>query len=351
MNTPFDSTNFSMLSEIYRLINELYILLNKDPISPRKGRFDNKLSLSELQQETDYSCNFGTMEFSQRFKIVNKLGTQAHRKFGSIYLVEDTATGKKGVLKAVGKSKENSIVLERLKHEASFHFDRIGLPQVLATYDSETEFMMVRNFVEAEPLDLVWNGVRKRDRHGFLVAVLEQLIPLLNHLRDMGIVHCDLKPGNILVDTDRNVHLIDFGLSLRQATPDERTILFPLGFAAPELLLNRLHLVDHRTDYFALGIVLWRLYAGKLPLTHPNPSIFTNLQLTHPLPECSDVPRKVQKVLEKLSAKYAFKIPPNRLPQTEVDDSLRNGMAMRYDSLELFLDDFRSARTSNWFTR
>lgn len=291
------------------------------------------------------------MDIADQYRILEKMGQQARRKFGSVYLVEDTTSGKRGVLKAVGKSDENKVLVERLRHEASFDFSFPGLPQILDVYESDSELMLVRSYVDATPLDEVWKTIGKRERHSFLVQVLEGLAPLLNHLKEQHIVHCDLKPGNILVGRDGSVHLIDFGLSLRQGQIDERSILFPLGYAAPELLLNRLHLVDHRTDYFALGIVLWRLYAGKLPLTHPNPSIFTNLQLTHPLPESSDVPRKIQKLLEKMAAKHAFNIPPNRLPADEVDACLREGMLARYDDLQTFIEAFIAAGSSNWFTR
>ncbi|MFN5845526.1 MAG: protein kinase domain-containing protein, partial [Flavobacteriia bacterium] len=138
------------------------------------------------------------------------------------------------------------------------------------------------------------------------------------------------------------VSLIDFGLALRTFEPNKRSTLFPLGFAAPELILNRLDLVDQRTDLYALGIVIWRLYDGKLPLTHPNPSVFTNLQLTHPLPESDKLPKGLHNLLQKLSAKHQFKTAPNLMDNQAVLAGLKEGMDQRYSELSVFIEEFRS---------
>jgi len=136
---------------------------------------------------------------------------------------------------------------------------------------------------------------------------------------------------------------LDFVLSIRSSHVEEnrqRKLLFPLGYAAPELLLNHLDIVDQRTDIFALGIVIWQLYAGSLPLVHPNPSVFTNLQLTHPLPEHSEISKKIYLVLFKMANKHQFKIPPNKMDQQEVNRLLVTGMDVRFDSIEEVIDAF-----------
>lgn len=291
------------------------------------------------------------MKISDAYTIISPLGKNQRRKFGSLYLVENKTTKEKGVLKAVQKSKNAVIATERLKAETTFTFNFSGLPKILDVFETESEMLIVRNYIEAVTLDKRFNEIKKRERHTFLCEVLRQLGQLLNHLHEMGIYHCDLKPGNILIDSEEKVHLIDFGLALRKSKGTERKLLFPLGYAAPELLLNQLNLVDHRTDYFALGITLWRLYAGKLPLTHPNPSIFTNLQLTHPLPESYEIPTKIQKVLEKMCVKHAFKLPPNTMKSEDVYPLLQSAMQDRYGNYERFLCDFKLARKKGLFTK
>jgi serine/threonine protein kinase len=114
-----------------------------------------------------------------------------------------------------------------------------------------------------------------------------------------------------------------------------------LGFAAPELLLNRLSIVNQSTDIYALGILIWRLYTGELPLTHPNPSIFTNLQLTHPLPNDSSIPKRLFPILEKMTVKHQFQLPPNKMGRNEVDELLSKAMLQRYTNLTEVLNDIQ----------
>lgn len=289
------------------------------------------------------------MELSQKFKIVQRLGSQHNRKFGDVFLVADSLNRKKGVMKALKKEVGSETIFNRLLHEGTFDFDFPGLPKTIEAYNSENEYILIREYIEGVTLDKAWQNTKRRDRYDFLKDVLTQLSVILNQLKAFSIVHCDIKPSNILISPDGQVHLIDFGMALRTDSPDSRETLFPLGYAAPELLLNRLHLVDHRTDYFALGVLIWKLYAGKLPLTHPNPSIFTNLQLTHPLPESSDVPNKIYPLLEKLSAKHRFLIPPNKMNHEDVDKGLAKGMDSRYSEINEFIHDFKSAKPFRLF--
>lgn len=289
------------------------------------------------------------MELADRYKIIKKLGSQKKRKFGDVFLVSHIDSYQLGVLKLAKKIPENQKLIERLKHEASFDFNSDGLPRILDVFESDDAFSFIREFKEGKAIDEVWKTLSKKARHPFLVDVLEQLVPIFQTLKEHSIVHCDIKPSNLIISTDGKVHLIDFGLALRTNKIEDRGTIFPLGFAAPELLLNRLKLVDERTDFYALGILIWRLYDGKLPLTHPNPSIFTNLQLTHPLPESYEISTKIHSTLARLSAKYQFRIPPNKMEINEVDACLSEGMNLRYSNLASFIVDFKKAAPKSWF--
>lgn len=279
------------------------------------------------------------MEFSNKYLLQKRLGSQRKRKFGEIFLATDKRTDSKVVLKTVKTNSNDSTNADRLQAEASFSFDFSGLPKTLDFEETNAHIFLVREYYEGIPLDHYWTKLKRKQRLPFIIEMLKKLDPIFSHLKDQGIVHCDIKPSNILIEGQPEafrVHLLDFGLSIRTYDLEanrKRKLLFPLGFAAPELLLNHLDLVDQRTDIFALGIVIWRLFAGNLPLVHPNPSVFTNLQLTHPLPEHSEIKKKLHRILYKMSSKHQFKIPPNRMDQKEVKEFLSTAMDMRYVSL------------------
>lgn len=287
------------------------------------------------------------MEFSEKYRLEKRLGSQRKRKFGEIFLAVDNQSGEKVVLKAVRTNLEDPTNAERLKAEASFTFDFDGLPNTLEFEDTESNLFLVRKYVEGTPLDQYWDSLKRKQRFPFVIRLLEKLQLIFEHLKQQEIVHCDIKPSNILIDQTEDsfeVHLLDFGLSLRTSEIEinkKRKLLFPLGYAAPELLLNQLELVDHRTDIFALGVLIWRLYSGNLPLVHPNPSVFTNLQLTHPLPEHSEISGKMHKILKEMACKHQFKLPPNQMDRKDVQELLASAMDKRYDSLNEVIQAFK----------
>jgi serine/threonine protein kinase len=287
------------------------------------------------------------MEFSAKYRLQKRLGSQRNRKFGEIFLATDNRTRLNVVIKTVKTDPKEYFNQERLKAESSFSFDFEGLPKTLDFEETKDNIFLVRQYFEGVPLDQHWKNLKRKQRLTFIIDLLQKLLPIFNHLNDLGIVHCDIKPSNILIEQQSEsfrVHLLDFGLSIRTSEIKEnrkRKLLFPLGYAAPELLLNQLEIVDQQTDIFALGIVIWRLYAGNLPLVHPNPSVFTNLQLTHPLPEHSEIKKKLHRVLSKMSFKHQFKIPPNRMDQQEVKELLFTAMGKRHSSLKEVIEELQ----------
>lgn len=292
---------------------------------------------------------------AEKYRIVQRLGQQQRRKFGDVFLVEEKSTGIKGVMKVVAKTQPASLQEIYLRKEASFHFEHAQLPATLFEYESESELVIVRSYIPGIPLGEFVKTIRSKQKPAFLLELLRQLLLVFNELDKQNVVHLDIKPSNILINGTVNaftVSLIDFGISIRLGEEQNRSLIFPLGYAAPELLLNHLHLADRRTDIFALGIVFWQVFTGKLPLLHANPSITTNLQLTHPLPEHSDIPKKYFEIIRRMSSKHAFAIPPNRLSLEETDRLLLEGMNNRYSNLTDIITDWNTAISKkNWFGR
>jgi len=292
------------------------------------------------------------MSIHDKYALTEELSKGQSKQFGRTFSGVSKVTGDKVLLKFVAK-KGQTIGIERIRNERHFDFVEEGLPKILDYFESENECILVRKFQEGIPLDQYWKTIRKNERSATMIKVLEKLAPLLQVLKSKGIIHCDLKPSNILIaitDNDFNVALIDFGLAVQSAMPEQRKLIFPLGFAAPELLLNELAIVDQRTDLFSLGITCWFLFTGELPLTHPNPSVYTNLQLTHPLPDHSSLPRNWYFVLKKMTHKHIFRTAPNLIANHERLASLCEGIEGRYGNMEeILLDLMKFPVKKNWF--
>lgn len=283
------------------------------------------------------------------YTILNQLGKTDKRKFSKVFLVEHIQTHEKFVLKHVSKNSNNKVIQERLSAEKEFNFSVKGLPQTVDFFETENEIFLFRTFQKGIPIDEYLKKYSGKKRAEFLVQIALKLAVLLDHIHSNSIYHLDLKPSNLLIheqNGELDVSIIDFGLALNKKTKENRTTLFPLGFAAPELVLNKLSMVDHRTDYFALGVTFWTCLQGQIPLIHANPSVTTNLQLTLPLPDLNYPFSKLSSSIQKLAAKYSFQIPPNRLKDHELEDCLKSGMNLRYNQFSEFIDDFTKATNS-----
>jgi eukaryotic-like serine/threonine-protein kinase len=281
------------------------------------------------------------MMLSKEYKILDQISGK--RRFGTIYKGEHLASGEKVLIKVVRKDDKNNRAAERLLWEAQFTFETEGLPKVFLLNEDDDTIVLVSKWLEGVSLDQFWRTIKKKQRIPVLVEIVKALSDKLDVLHRSGIFHLDLKPGNLLVFRDEKgaiqISIIDFGLAKSEQMEDNRKLLFPLGYAAPEIILNQIDLADLRSDYFSLGILIWTLFSEKIPLSHPNPSIFTNLQLTHPLPAHSSINKKLQRILSKLAFKTAFNVPPNHLPLEQMRKELIKGMEGRYQNLgELLLD-------------
>jgi serine/threonine protein kinase len=275
------------------------------------------------------------MELAEKYSIVRKLGNQQKRKFGSVYLIEEKSTKKKFVLKHLDKQNSSNEILTQFRNEQTFSFEETCLPKIHEKGETENDIFTILEYKEGLNLDEFWKTVKRSERISMFKKVVQGLSPAMKILENEHIAHCDLKPGNIIIQQNNdelNCILIDFGMAIRTNEEVNRGILFPLGYAAPELILNHLTIIDQRTDIFSLGIVFWKLFTNKLPLTHPNPSIYTNLQLTHPLPDIETVPKSMNELILKMAAKYQFETAPNRMDISDVQERLISGMQSRYSS-------------------
>jgi serine/threonine protein kinase len=286
-----------------------------------------------------------------RYTVISRLGNLSNTKFGELYLIAYPNEVDKAVLKILKKRKINPQLAERLKKEASFSFQIQGLPNIREFHESEEYIYLVRNYVEGVTLLEFWEKLRRKERIPFLISLLEKLAPLFEHLTENQIVHADIKPSNILISgnkTDFQVHLIDFGLAIRTNEVNDRPILFSLGYAAPELILNRLDCVDQTTDIYSLGHVIWRLFAGKLPLINSNPSIMTNLHITYRLPDHSRLPKRLYPILHKMCFKFVFRMPPNKLAKKEIVASLRQANTLRFQNMKEVIHLLKSRQKRSW---
>jgi len=218
-----------------------------------------------------------------RYKIVDKLGEGG---MGEVYLAEDTELDRKVALKMLPTEMAGDPErLERFRREAKA-VAALNHPNIVTIYSIEesdgTQFLTMEH-VEGESLDQMLPPTGMP-----LAKVFDIAIPLADALataHERGIVHRDLKPANIMVNKEGRVKVLDFGLAkltqddsvegtegdltqipTRIATlTGEGMVMGTAPYMSPEQVEGRA--MDHRTDIFSLGVLLYELATGRRPFS------------------------------------------------------------------------------------
>jgi serine/threonine protein kinase len=139
----------------------------------------------------------------------------------------------------------------------------------------------------------------------------------LEHAHSLGIVHRDIKPGNLLVDENGRIYVSDFGLA--RFGPDagltmSGDLLGTLRYMAPEQALARHGLADHRVDVYGLGATLYELLTGKPAVGGTEkPDVLRRLAFEEPTP-LRKIDKAIPAELETIALKCLSKNPAERYP-------------------------------------
>jgi serine/threonine-protein kinase len=106
------------------------------------------------------------------------------------------------------------------------------------------------------------------------LAIVSLICDAVQHMHERGVIHRDLKPGNVMICRDRTIRIMDFGIASSSAARKitiGSTLASPLGtpeYMAPEQVKNER--TDERTDIYSLGVILYEMLTGALPFQHDN---------------------------------------------------------------------------------
>lgn len=157
------------------------------------------------------------------------------------------------------------------------------------------------------------------ERIGRLKDAMLQLCEALAYIHGYGLIHRDLKPSNVMVDEDRTVRLMDFGLAKYisddgAVTADGR-LVGTFRYMAPEQILGEK--LDTRTDLYSLGVILYELLAGRPPFEARTPYELWQKVLETEATPISTLNSRSDRVLSRVAHRLIRKEPDDRFQTAE----------------------------------
>ena len=249
------------------------------------------------------------------YKIVAKLGVGG---MGVVYDAEDRNLGRRVALKFLSDALAGDPdATRRLRREAQT-IALLNHPHICTVY--EIDEYQGHAFIAMERLD----GVNLKALLAHRTLTTDEIIDISIQIADAleaahakGVIHRDIKPGNVFISEQGQVKVLDFGLARRVPPEDATGSGFegstipgrPVGTAnymAPERILQMP--LDHRCDLFSLGVVMYEMATGTLPFAGASPAdTVTNVLEKDPPPMTSrsgERPGQLDRVVKKLVAKH-----------------------------------------------
>jgi serine/threonine-protein kinase len=253
-------------------------------------------------------------ETISHYRILKELGAGG---MGEVYLAEDTRLGRQVALKFLPASFQydpdrRSRLLAEARATSS-----LRSPHIAAIYDigeHDGTMFLVMEYVEGELLSekLKRGPLAIRE----VLNIAAQIADALAEAHALGIVHCDVKTSNLIINERGFAKMLDFGLAKADDPTVEETdnrtkkvgeqtamgvVVGTLSYMSPEQALG--YAIDHRSDVFSLGVVIYEMLSGRLPfeggsstevvdkIIHSDPSSISRLNYAVP-PEFERITRK-----------------------------------------------------------
>ena len=236
----------------------------------------------------------------QRYSIVSRIGSGG---MADVYCAQDLQLGRKVALKLLYRRfAEDTEFVERFKREASA---AAGLqhPNVVGVYDRgewDGTYYIAMEYLEGRSLKQILQeeGTLPPDR---AIDIVVQILRAARFAHQRGVIHRDMKPHNVILDSEGRAKVTDFGIARAGASDMTETgsIMGTAQYLSPEQAQG--HAVSAQSDLYAIGIVLYELLTGRVPFDGDSPVTIALKQVSElpvpPSPYNPAVPQELDAIV------------------------------------------------------
>ncbi len=242
-----------------------------------------------------------------RYQILESIGTGG---MAEVYRAFDTYLKREVAVKILrAQYTDDDGFVSRFRQEAQ-SAARLIHPNIVNVYDvgrDEDSYYIIMEYVKGRTLKELISEDGPLDPMS-AVIIAHGIASALKHAHSRGIIHCDIKPHNILLDENNSPKVADFGIARAISTATmtyTASVVGSVHYLSPEQV--RGEKVSAQSDLYSLGILLFEMLTGSLPFTADTPVAVALMHVSEKMPLVREVNPEVPPVLEKIVAKSLAK--------------------------------------------
>ena len=242
-----------------------------------------------------------------RYQILESIGNGG---MAEVYLAFDTYLKREVAVKILrAQYTDDDGFVSRFRQEAQ-SAARLIHPNIVNVYDvgrDEDFYYIIMEYVKGRTLKELISEDGSLDPMSAVISA-HGIASALKHAHSRGIIHCDIKPHNILLDENNSPKVADFGIARAISTATmtyTASVVGSVHYLSPEQV--RGEKVSAQSDLYSLGILLFEMLTGSLPFTADTPVAVALMHVSEKMPLVREVNPEVPPVLEKIVAKSLAK--------------------------------------------
>jgi serine/threonine protein kinase/Flp pilus assembly protein TadD len=241
--------------------------------------------------------------FAKRYEIIEELGRGG---MGRLYRALDTKIAQEVAIKILRQEiSRDQKIIDRFSNELKTA-RRIAHKNVCRMYHLGEEagtYYIIMEYIPGKDLQNMIQMTKQLSTETAL-SLAEQICDGLSEAHSLGVVHRDLKPGNIMIDREGNASILDFGIARSlesKGVTEAGHLIGTPEYMSPEQVQDKG--VDHRSDIYSLGVILYEMVTGQVPFTGETPIAISLKHIEEPPRDPRHLAPQIPEAISKLILK------------------------------------------------